>query len=249
MITIKKPEEIELMAQAGRIVAGCFGEIEEILKPGVTTRQLDAKVNDYIKANGGIAAFKGYGGYPANICVSINEEVVHGIPGEREISEADLVSVDIGVLKNGYYGDSARSYLLPPGDPEKEKLLEVTRKALDKGIGMARAGNRLSDISFVIQDFVESYGYSVVRELVGHGIGKQMHEDPQIPNFGRPGNGPVLQPGMTLAIEPMVNIGTWKVETLEDKWTIVTKDKQPSAHFEHTIAITVNGPRILTIGN
>jgi len=249
MIPRKNPEEIQLMAEAGKLVAGCFREIEKKLKPGIKTKELDTIVYDYISGNQAIAAFKGYNGYPANICISINEEVVHGIPGDRELKNADLVSIDIGVLKNGFYGDAARSYLLPPGDPEKEKLMDITRRALEKGISAACAGVRLSDISYAIQDFVESHGYFVVRDLVGHGIGRKMHEEPQVPNFGKPGKGPILEPGMTLAIEPMVNIGTWRVETLDDNWTVVTEDGKPSAHFENTIVITNNGPQILTIDN
>lgn len=235
------------MAEAGRIVIGCFREIEKILKPGIKTLELDKIANDYIMDNKGKPAFKGYNKYPANICVSIDEQVVHGIPGERFIEESDLVSIDIGVFKDGFFGDAARSYLMPPGNSEKRKLLEATRKALEKGIENARAGNHLSDISFAVQDFAESYGYYVVRDLVGHGIGRKMHEEPQIPNYGKPGRGPVLRTGMTLAIEPMVNIGTWRVDTLEDKWTIVTGDRKPSAHFENTIVITENGPRVLTV--
>ncbi len=249
MISIKKPEEIELMAEAGRIVGGCFTEIRKILKPGIKTRDLDKLVEEYIRENGGIPAFKGYNGYPANICVSIDEQVVHGIPGEREIGESELVSVDIGVLKNGYYGDAARTFLTPPDMVEKKKLADITEQALNRGIGAARAGNRLTDISFAIQDFAESYGYSVVRDLVGHGVGKKLHEEPQVPNYGKPGNGPLLAVGMTLAIEPMINIGTWRVETLDDKWTVVTKDRKPSAHFENTIVITEGEPRILTMDN
>jgi methionyl aminopeptidase len=249
MISIKTPEEIELMKESGRIVAGCFREIEKVLKPGIKTGELDKVANDYIKDNGGIAAFKGYNGYPANICVSINEQVVHGIPGEREIRKSDLVSVDIGVLKKGFFGDAARSYLMPPEDPEKLKLMDTTLKALESGVDNARAGNHLSDISHAIQSVAESHGYSVVRDLVGHGIGRNMHEEPQVPNYGKPGNGPLLKPGMTIAIEPMVNLGTWRVKTLEDNWTIVTLDGLTSAHFENTILITDNNPVILTADN
>ncbi len=247
MIPIKTPQEIELMANSGRLVAQCFGEIEKIIKPGIKTKELDRLVSDFIGDHGAVAAFKGYNGYPASICVSINEQVVHGIPGEREIGESDLVSIDIGVLKDDYHGDAARSYLMPPEDVEKKKLVDITEKTLQEGISAAQLDNHLSDISFAIQSFAESYGYSVVRDLVGHGIGRKMHEEPQIPNFGKPGNGPILKEGMTLAIEPMVNIGTWRVETLDDKWTVVTKDRNLSAHFENTIVITKDGPIILTI--
>ncbi|MBD3168263.1 MAG: type I methionyl aminopeptidase [candidate division Zixibacteria bacterium] len=246
MITIKNAEEIELMSAAGKIVAGCFREIEKVIAPGIKTKQLDKLCDEYIRDNKAVPAFKGYNGYPANVCISINEVVVHGIPGEREIQESDLVSIDIGAYKDKYYGDSSVSFLVPPEDKEKKKLLDTTRKALELGIDQAREGNHLTDISFAIQDYAESYGYSVVRDLVGHGIGTKLHEEPQIPNFGKPGRGPVLKAGMTFAIEPMVNIGTWKVETLKDEWTIVTQDRKASAHFEHTIAITNNGPRILT---
>ncbi|MCP4632888.1 MAG: type I methionyl aminopeptidase [candidate division Zixibacteria bacterium] len=249
MISIKTPEELEIMAIAGRITAGCLLKIEKALRPGLKTRELDRIAYDYILSNHAKPAFKGYNGYPASICISINEQVVHGIPGDREILDSDLVSVDVGVLKDNYFGDAARTFLMPEGDSEKKKLLDVTKKTLEKGVDAARAGNHLSDISFAIQDFAESYGYSVVRDLVGHGIGRKMHEEPQIPNYGKPGHGPILKPGMTFAIEPMVNIGTWQVVTLEDEWTIVTKDLKSSAHFENTIVVTDNESRILTTVN
>lgn len=246
MITVKTSDEIELMKESGRIVAKCFEEIKKVLKPGIRTRYLDEVALNCMKENNAIPAFFGYNGYPANICVSVNEEVVHGIPGDTVIEESDLVSVDIGVFKNGYCGDASRSYLMPPGDDEKRKLLNTTRLALEAGIEAARAGNHVSDISSAIQDYAESYGYSVVRDLVGHGIGRKMHEDPQIPNFGKPGRGPLIKAGMTFAIEPMVNMGVFQVETLDNKWTIVTADRKPSAHFENTVAITENGPVVLT---
>lgn len=234
------------MRDAGRVVAQAHQELAKAVKPGVTTKELDRIAEDFILKNGARPAFKGYHGFPASICASVNEQVVHGIPGLRNLENGDIISIDIGAVINGYYGDSAVT--LPVGDVRTEALdlLKVTEKSLYQGIDKARNGNRLTDISNAVQTFVEAHGYSVVRDYVGHGIGSHMHEEPQVPNFGGPGRGPRLKPGMTLAIEPMVNLGTHEVMTLTDNWTVVTRDKSLSAHFEHTIAITEGDPEILT---
>ena len=237
---------MDLIRQSGEILRDCFLELEEMIKPGVTTAELDRVAEEFIRTRKAEPAFKGYKGYPASICASINEEVVHGIPGSRELAEGDIVGIDIGVVKRGYYADATRTYGIGNIDEEAESLIGVTRESLELAIDKARPGNHLSDISHVIQAFVERRGFSVVRALVGHGIGRQMHEDPQIPNFGPPGKGPVLQSGMVLAIEPMVNAGTHDVLTLKDNWTFVTVDGKFSAHFEDTVAVTDNGPVIMT---
>jgi len=247
VITLKADRQIGYMREAGRIVAQTHQLLAKMVAPGVTTQELDQAAEEYIRKCGAVPAFKGYNGFPATICASVNEEVVHGIPGLRKLQSGDIISIDIGAVKNGYFGDSAATYPVGQVIPEKVKLLEVTRQSLMKGIEQAVIGNRLSDISHAIQKFVENHGFSVVRDYVGHGIGRAMHEDPQIPNFGSPGHGPRLAKGMSLAIEPMVNMGTYQVRTLPDNWTVVTKDGRDSAHFEHTIAITANGPKILTI--
>ncbi len=235
------------MREAGRIVAGALAEVGKAIKPGVTTAELDRIAEEYILSKGARPAFKGLYGFPATICASVNEQVVHGIPGLKKLANGDIISIDVGAEINGYYGDSAQTFLVGDVAPEVQRLVKVTREALARGIGMARAGNRLSDISHAIQSYVEGEGFSVVRDYVGHGIGTKMHEEPQVPNFGRPGRGPRLKAGMTLAIEPMVNMGTYQVHTLADNWTVVTGDGKPSAHFEHTIAITDGEPLILTL--
>ncbi|HWJ03525.1 MAG TPA: type I methionyl aminopeptidase [Verrucomicrobiae bacterium] len=246
MIIIKNDRELDYMRDAGRIVAKTHFELEKAVKPGVTTKELDNIAEDFIVKSGAIPAFKGYNGFPATICASINEEVVHGIPGLRKLENGDIISIDIGAVINGYFGDAAET--LPVGEisADAQRLLEVTRDSLSAGISQAVVDNRLYDISNSVQTYVETNGFSVVRDYVGHGIGRNMHEDPQVPNFGKPGRGPRLQPGMTLAIEPMVNMGTYEVKTLQDNWTVVTRDGKMSAHFEHTIAITDQGPEILT---
>jgi methionyl aminopeptidase len=248
MILLKSPKEVVQMQEAGAIVGGAHERVRESLRPGMTTRDLDRIVEDYIRERGGKPAFKGYRGFPASVCASVNDEVVHGIPGSRALEEGDIVGVDIGVLAGGFYSDAAQT--LPVGDPSPEarRLLGVTRTALYAGIERAQAGNRVGDVSRAVQDVVEAAGYSVVRTLVGHGIGRSMHEDPQVPNFGEPGKGPELRPGMAIAIEPMVNVGGPEVEVLPDKWTVVTQDGSLSAHFEHTVAVTDEGPMILTRG-
>lgn len=246
MITIKSKREIAYMRDAGRIVAGTFKELLKLIKPGVTTAELACVAEEFIISQGAKPAFKGLYGFPACICVSINEEVVHGIPGLRKLKDGDIISIDIGTEINGYYGDGAQSFPVGKVADKGLRLLRITEESLYEGIKKAREGNRLSDISNAIQTHVEKNGYSVVRDYVGHGIGKSMHEEPQVPNFGQPNRGPRLKSGMTLAIEPMVNIGTHEVYTLTDNWTVITKDAELSAHFEHTVAITEGEPEILT---
>ncbi len=246
MIELKSERELVYMRDAGKVVAETHQELAKAVAPGITTKELDQIAEDYITSQGAIPAFKGYRGFPATICTSINEEVVHGIPGLRSLKTGDIISIDIGAVINGYYGDAAVT--LPVGEISEEaaRLLEVTEQCLYKGIEQAQVNNRLTDISHAIQSYVEVNGFSVVRDFVGHGIGKKMHEEPQVPNFGMPGRGPRLKPGMCLAIEPMVNMGSYHVEVLLDNWTVVTSDKQLSAHFEHSIAVTEKGPLILT---
>ncbi len=246
MIIIKSDKELEYMRRAGRIVALTHRLLEEHIRPGITTKELDDIAHDFITSQGAIPAFKGYNGFPASICTSVNEEVVHGIPGPIQLKEGDIISIDIGAVVSGYHADAAKTFGVGSISAKAKDLIKVTRECFYDGIKHARKGNRLSDISHAIQTYVEERGYSVVRDYVGHGIGQDMHEDPQIPNFGKPGRGPRLQPGMTLAIEPMVNAGTYEVRTLNDNWTVVTLDNQLSAHYEHTIAITDHEPEILT---
>ena len=247
MIVLKTEREVSYMRDAGKIVGQTFLELKKAIAPGITTHELDHIADQYIRRAGAIPAFKGYGGFPANICTSINEQVVHGIPGSRQLKDGDVISLDVGTKLNRYYGDAAIT--IPVGDVDAEvlKLLSVTEQALNKGIEQAVAGNRLSDISHAVQLHAESHGYGVVRDYVGHGIGQRMHEDPQIPNYGPPGRGPLLKNGMTLAIEPMINLGTPDVEVLSDDWTVITADGKISAHFEHTVAVTDGEPLILTL--
>jgi methionyl aminopeptidase len=247
MITVKSPREIELMRIAGRIVAETHELLKEVIRPGITTLELDTIAEAHIRKSGGIPAFKGYNGFPASICSSINEQVVHGIPGSTVLRDGDIIGIDIGAVYNGYYGDAARSYGIGQIDDELKKLLRVTEESFFKGIEYALAGNRLSDISHAIQKHVEENGFSVVRDFVGHGIGSSMHEEPQIPNYGLPNKGPRLAAGMALAIEPMVNQGKYAVKVLRDGWTVVTADGKPSAHYENTILITDGEPEILTV--
>lgn len=247
MIILKSSNEIELMRQAGRIVAGAHQAVRKAIRPGVTTEELDKIAENYILSHDGVPAFKGYAGFPATICASVNEEVIHGIPGKKVLKEGDIISVDIGAFYKGYCGDAAKTHPVGEISPKATELIEVTRESFYEGLKYARTGYRLSDISHAIQSYVEAKGFSVVRAFVGHGIGQSMHEDPQIPNFGKPGKGPRLRPGMTLAIEPMVNEGTVDVEIMTDGWTTLTKDRRLSAHYEHTIAITEGEPDILTL--
>jgi methionyl aminopeptidase len=246
MIIRKSPAEIETMANAGRVVADTIALLGENVRSGVTTAELDEIADGYIRSQGGTSSFKGYRGYPASICTSPNEMVVHGIPNGRTLAEGDILSVDVGVILDGFVADSAFTFPVGEASPEAERLLEACQAALAAGIEQCRAGNRLSDVSHAIQTATEEAGFSVVRSLVGHGIGRSMHEDPQIPNYGPPGRGPELQPGMTFAIEPMINAGGADIYLHDDEWSISTIDGSLSAHFEHTVAITENGPRILT---
>jgi len=247
MIVLKTEQEIGYMRDAGRIVGQTLAVIKKAISPGITTQELDHIAEQFIRRAGGVPAFKGYCGFPASICSSINEQVVHGIPGPRQLKDGDVISIDIGVKLNRYYGDAAITVPVGEVDAEILKLLSVTEQALNKGIEQAIKGNRLSDISHAVQLHAEAYGYGVVRDYVGHGIGQRMHEDPQIPNYGPPGRGPLLKSGMTLAIEPMINYGTPDVEVLADDWTVVTVDRKISAHFEHTVVITEGEPEILTL--
>ncbi len=246
MIIIKSEREIEFLREAGRIVAETLQEIRKAAVVGVTTLELDRIAEKYIRGSGALPAFKGYQGFPGTICASVNEEVVHCIPGLRKLKNGDNVSIDVGAVIHGYNGDAAVTLAIGEVSAAVQNLLDVTEQSLYKGIAQALAGNRLSDISHAVQEHAESHGYGVVRDLVGHGIGRNMHEDPQIPNYGIAGRGPRLKYGMALAIEPMINIGTYEVETLDDGWTVVTRDAKRSAHFEHTIVITEQGPQILT---
>lgn len=247
MIVIKSKGEIELMREAGRLVAETIEVVRERVKPGVTTEELDKLAYEFITKHKAVPAFKGYHGFPASICASINSEVVHGIPSKKRVlKEGDILSLDVGTVLHGFVGDGAAT--LPVGEVSEtaQKLLATTEGALMAGIDQVRPGHYLDDISGAVQDYVEARGFSVVREYVGHGIGRAMHEEPQIPNYRQGKRGPLLKPGMTLAIEPMVNAGTWQTRTLRDKWTVVTQDGKLSAHFEHTVAVTEGEPDILT---
>ncbi|OES45932.1 type I methionyl aminopeptidase [Domibacillus iocasae] len=246
MIICKTPRELEIMKEAGRIVALTHQELQNHISPGISTMELDAVAENFIRSMDAAPSFKGYNGFPGSICASVNEELVHGIPGSRTLKEGDIISIDIGAYYKGYHGDSAWTYAVGRIAPETEKLLDVTEESLYIGLNEAKPGERLSTISHAIQTYVESNGFSIVREYVGHGVGQNLHEAPQIPHYGPPGKGPLLKPGMVLAIEPMVNAGRRYVKTLEDNWTVVTQDGKMCAHFEHTIAITETGFDILT---
>lgn len=248
MITIKTDMEIEYMRLAGKVVADTLLKLEEAVRPGISTEELDIIAEEYILKQNAKPSFKGYCGFPGSICTSVNNEVVHGIPSKSVVlQEGDIISVDCGAILNGYQGDAARTFPVGFTSEDALKLIEVTKQSFFKGIEKAVVGNRLTDISAAIQGYVESFGYSVVRDYVGHGIGKEMHEDPEVPNYGRPGRGPKLTKGMVLAIEPMVNIGKYHVETQSNNWTVVTIDKSLSAHYENTVAILESGPEILTL--
>jgi methionyl aminopeptidase len=247
MIIRKSEQEIDAMARAGRVVADTLALLGENMRPGVTTDELDQIAEEYIRSQGGVPTFKGYHGFPASICTSPNSMVVHGIPGAYRIEDGDLVSVDVGVTLKGFVADSAYTFAVGSIDEEAQRLLDVGQAALEAGIEQARAGNHVGDISAAVQRTTEEAGFSVVKSLVGHGIGRSMHEEPQIPNWGEPGRGPLLAPGMTLAIEPMINAGSAEVVVAEDRWSISTDDGSLSAHFEHTVAVTEAGPRILTL--
>jgi methionyl aminopeptidase len=248
VIVIKSKNEIAVMREAGRIVAEAHQVLREKIKPGVTTAELDAIAYEIITKRGATPSFKGYRGFPASICSSINEEVVHGIPSKKRVlQEGDIIAIDVGATLNGFVGDAAFTVGIGNVSDTARRLMEATEGALMAGIAQARAGNHLDDISGAVQDYAESRGFSVVREYVGHGVGRAMHEEPQIPNYRQGKRGPQLKPGMTLAIEPMINAGVWQTRTLRDKWTVVTQDGKLSAHFEHSIAVTEGEPEILTI--
>jgi len=246
MIIIKSPQEIEKMRASCEIAVDVMNVLESMLEPGVRASELDRQAAAIIRDKGARSAFKGYRGYPANICVSVNEEVVHGIPRDKKLEEGDIVSIDVGVEFCGYFGDMARTYKIGNVNGEKARLVEVTRLALSDAVEMARPERRLYDISHAIESRAVSNGFSVVRDYVGHGIGARLHEAPQIPNFGKPGTGPRLKPGMTFAVEAMINMGSSDVRTMPDGWTVVTEDMRPSAHFEDTIVVTAEGPEVLT---
>ncbi len=247
MIICKSQAEITIMREAGRIVALTHQELAKWIEPGITTKEIDAVAEKVIRKYGASPSFKGYNGFPASICASVNEELVHGIPGNRKLVEGDIISIDIGAQYHGYHGDSAWTYAVGQITARDQKLLDVTKESLFKGLEQASPTARLSDISHAIESYVLPFGFSIVREYVGHGVGKELHEEPQIPNYGPPGRGPRLKPGMVLAIEPMVNAGERHVITLEDDWTVVTLDGENCAHFEHTIAIIEDGYEILTL--
>jgi len=246
-IVIKSPREIAIMREAGRVVAAVIEALTEAVSPGVTTRELNEVADRELKKHGAVSAFKGYRGFPASICTSINEEVVHGIPGSRILKAGDIISLDVGAILDGFYGDAAVTLPVGKISAEGQRLIETTEEALKAGIAAARSGARLGDVSAAIQNYAESRNFSVVREYVGHGIGRELHEDPQIPNFGIAGEGPLLKKGMTLALEPMVNAGEWRTKIADNKWTVSTIDGKLSAHFEHTIAITDGSAEILTM--
>jgi len=247
MIILKSRDEIDKMRAAGRVVAAVLDAVRDKVAPGVRTRELDAVVERVIRAAGCVPSFKGYRGFPASACISLNEEIVHGIPGSRKLREGDLVKIDVGAIYEGYHADSAWTFYVGGSPPaEIARLMDVTERSLWAGIAQARAGNRVGDISHAVQETAEEAGFSVVREYVGHGVGRQLHEDLQVPNYGPAGRGPRLEEGMTLALEPMVNIGDWRTEVLDDDWTVVTADRALSAHYEHTIVVTGEEPEVLT---
>lgn len=244
---VKSDTELEYMRSAGKVVADTLAMIEKVIKPGITTGEIDKFAEEFIRSQGAIPSFKGYGGFPASLCTSVNDVVIHGIPGNRVLVEGDIISVDCGAILNGYHGDAARTFPVGCISKEAQHLIDVTKESFFKGIEKAVVGNRLTDISAAIQKHAESHGYSVVRDFVGHGIGTSMHEEPQVPNYGTAGRGPKLVHGVVLAIEPMINMGNFKVKIKPDGWTVVTTDGKLSAHYENTIAITNSGVEILTL--
>lgn len=247
MITLKSAREIELMRRAGKITAAARALAGEMVKPGVTTQEIDKAVYRFIRSQGAEPSFLNYNGYPASICISVNDEIIHGIPGKRVLKEGDIVSVDVGAFIGGYHGDCAATYACGKISDEAQRLIDVTKQSFFEGIRYAREGGRLSDVSHAIQEYVEANGFSVVREYVGHGIGRNMHESPEVPNFGLPGHGPKLLRGMTLAVEPMVNAGTAAIKQMSDGWTVKTRDGKYAAHYENTILITPGEPELLTV--
>jgi methionyl aminopeptidase len=247
VIILKSVQELDRMRRAGRVVADTIDRLLSRVRPGVTTADLDLMAEDHIRSEGAVPSFKGYRGFPASICTSVNEELVHGIPGPRRLEDGDMVSLDVGAIWEGYHGDSAVTVFVgEPPSSEAEKLVRVTEESLEAAIAQVRPGKRLSDVSSAVQQVVEGAGFSVVREYVGHGIGQSLHEDPPVPNYGPPGRGPELRPGLVIAVEPMVNMGGWETRLLADEWTVVTADDSLCAHFEHTIAVTDDGPEVLT---
>lgn len=246
MIPLRSRADVEGMRLAGRLVAEVLDGLRSLVQPGVTTAELDRWAEALIRDQGGEPAFKGYQGFPSTLCTSVNEEVVHGIPGQRKLRAGDIISVDVGTKINGWFGDAARTYPVGDINQDSRRLIEVTRESLAKGLQQVRVGNRLSSVGHAIQQHVEAAGFSVVRDFVGHGIGRALHEEPQVPNFGEPGQGLPLKAGMILAIEPMVNAGDFPVRVLKNRWTVVTNDKRRSAHFEHTVAVTEKGAEVLT---
>lgn len=246
MATLKTREQIELMRESALIVSRTLGEVAKLIKPGVTPLELDKVAEDYIRSQGAVPGFLGYGGFPNSLCTSVNDQVVHGIPTDEPLKEGDIISVDCGSIKNGYYGDHAFTFAVGEISDEVKKLLQVTEESLYLGIEQICSGNRIGDVGYAVQQHAEKHGYGVVRELVGHGLGTVMHEDPELPNYGRRGHGKKMKEGLVLAIEPMINMGTEKVMQLDDGWTIVTQDNKPSAHFEHDVAIIGGKPEILS---
>lgn len=246
LITIKTPEEIEKMRAAGRLTAQARALAGSMIRPGVTTGEIDREVRKFIRSHGAKPSFLGYGGFPGSICASVNEVVIHGIPGPRKLEEGDIVSIDVGAYLHGFHGDCAATFPCGKVSDEAQKLMDVTKESFFRGIFRAKAGNRVRDIGHAVQQYVESFGYGVVRDFVGHGVGRQMHEPPEVPNYGPEGHGPRLMPGMVIAVEPMVCAGDWRVKVLEDKWTTVSMDGSLTAHYENTILITEGEPEILT---
>lgn len=246
MIYLKSPEEIELMKESAQVVSRTLGILAKEIKPGVTTLQLDKIAEEYIRSQGAVPGFLGLYDFPNTLCVSPNAQVVHGVPNDKPLQEGDIISIDCGALKNGFYGDHAYTFEVGEVSAEVKKLLQVTKESLYVGIREFKAGNRVGDVGYAIQHYCESHGYGVVRELVGHGLGRKMHEDPEMPNYGRKGNGKRFKEGMTVAIEPMINLGTHRVKQLKDGWTILTADGKPSAHFEHNVAIVNGKPKLLS---
>lgn len=247
MISIKSPREIEAMRRAGRLTAQARALAGSMIRPGITTHEIDRAVRRFIESHGAKPSFLGYGGFPGSACISINEEVIHGIPGPRKLKEGDIVSVDVGAFIGGFHGDCAATYACGQISDEAKRIIEITQQSFWEGIKMARPGSRVSDISHAVQQYVEANGCSVVRDFVGHGVGVKLHEAPEVPNFGPAGHGPRLVPGMTIAVEPMVNAGDWRVKVLKDGWTTVSLDGSLTAHYENTILITEDGPEVLTV--
>lgn len=246
MIYLKTKEEIELLRQSNQLVSRTLALVGRNIRPGVTTKELDEMAEEYIRSNGAVPNFKGYGGFPATLCMSVNEQVVHGIPSGYALQEGDVLSVDCGAFMNGFHGDSAYTFAVGEVAPRTRELLDVTKEALYRGVAQARVGNRIGDISHAVQEYAQSHGMTVVREMVGHGLGRNLHEEPQVPNYGKRGSGPQLKAGMVLCIEPMINLGTRNVIFEKDGWTVRTADRKPSAHFEFAVAITDEGPDVLT---